>query len=627
MKEFKFDLSIALIVKNEETTLERCLQSLMPLKNKLKTQIIITDTGSTDKTKDIAKRYADTLLDFNWCDDFSKARNTGAKKAEGRWFMFVDADEHFADGIDEIVEFLKSDNSKKYNQASIILKDYKYNKSDFIEYRLTRLFNFEETKREFIGLIHEGIGITGEVFPLEIRLSHDGYFQKKSNEKILRNEKLLNKAINENPSDLRNYLQIINATENDMQKLIEIDRMIKAARDNNLLDNDYYKIAIYEKLNLLNKLENFHAAISFADENIKNVSNNTLIYQEITLVYFKSLQMMGFYEKANEYIKKYQKCCEYIKKNSDNYFSLLQNFKTNHDKEYHSSFISLSENLLKLNKKKESISCLSNEIALYNQNNSYPLLEKYIIHACNLSEFSLIKKLYEASVNEKQIRLLIISVLEKILSSSKHSQLYEDLINELAYSFDGYTAILNLKKSDFINFNQKELELILNDDLLYTSEYFKDALYFDIKNNSNHFDFIKKCSATMLEKNFDKLSFEKSDYATTVYAYLKSSEVTDDIKDLFYYKSLIYSALITKDNDLNKKEICEMFEWFLSVSNLYNLTIYNENLNIEQIKYINKQDAVSYVLHTAYSNKEFDLPPYISALKLALSLDENLADV
>ena len=60
-----------MIVKNEENVLAKCLGSVYDLVD----EIIIVDTGSTDKTKEIARKYTDKIYDFKWVDDFAKARN------------------------------------------------------------------------------------------------------------------------------------------------------------------------------------------------------------------------------------------------------------------------------------------------------------------------------------------------------------------------------------------------------------------------------------------------------------------------------------------------------------------------------------------------------------------------
>ena len=70
-------ISLCMIVKNEEKVLARCLDSLEGLMD----EIIIVDTGSTDRTKEIAAGYTDKIYDFEWVDDFSAARNFSFSKA------------------------------------------------------------------------------------------------------------------------------------------------------------------------------------------------------------------------------------------------------------------------------------------------------------------------------------------------------------------------------------------------------------------------------------------------------------------------------------------------------------------------------------------------------------------
>ena len=64
-------VSLCMIVKNEEDVLERCLESVADLVD----EIIIVDTGSADRTKEIAARFTSQIFDFPWQDDFSAARN------------------------------------------------------------------------------------------------------------------------------------------------------------------------------------------------------------------------------------------------------------------------------------------------------------------------------------------------------------------------------------------------------------------------------------------------------------------------------------------------------------------------------------------------------------------------
>ena len=77
------NLSLCMIVKNEEEVLARCLESARPLVE----EIVIVDTGSTDRTKEIAAQFTDRIFSFEWTDDFSAARNFSFSKAHGDYIL------------------------------------------------------------------------------------------------------------------------------------------------------------------------------------------------------------------------------------------------------------------------------------------------------------------------------------------------------------------------------------------------------------------------------------------------------------------------------------------------------------------------------------------------------------
>jgi glycosyltransferase involved in cell wall biosynthesis len=82
-------LSLCMIVKNEEETIRRALLSVRPVVD----EMIVVDTGSTDRTKDIARSLGAKVFDFQWTDNFSDARNFSLSKATGEWILVLDADE------------------------------------------------------------------------------------------------------------------------------------------------------------------------------------------------------------------------------------------------------------------------------------------------------------------------------------------------------------------------------------------------------------------------------------------------------------------------------------------------------------------------------------------------------
>ena len=100
-------LSIGMIVKNEERCLEKCLKALKPWRDAIPCELVIADTGSTDKTREIAKKYADVFFDFEWVNDFAVARNAVMDKCSGKWYLTVDADEYLNPTIDEIINVVR----------------------------------------------------------------------------------------------------------------------------------------------------------------------------------------------------------------------------------------------------------------------------------------------------------------------------------------------------------------------------------------------------------------------------------------------------------------------------------------------------------------------------------------
>lgn len=106
MKPF---ISLSMIVKNEEKVLQRCLESVKDVVD----EIIIVDTGSTDKTEKLALQYVDQVYKFEWTNSFSDARNFAQSKASGEWILVMDADEYVdSNNLREVIEDLKDRNQE-----------------------------------------------------------------------------------------------------------------------------------------------------------------------------------------------------------------------------------------------------------------------------------------------------------------------------------------------------------------------------------------------------------------------------------------------------------------------------------------------------------------------------------
>lgn len=161
-------ISLCMIVKNEEDVLGRCLDSAKAIAD----EIIIVDTGSTDRTKQIASQYTNLIYDFDWIDDFAAARNASFAKASGDYILWLDADDLILDkdrdAFLHLKETLPDDVSAvmmKYNVAF----DAQGNPT-FYYYRERLIRNGLGMRWE--GAVHEAIAPIGRVIHSDIAITH-----------------------------------------------------------------------------------------------------------------------------------------------------------------------------------------------------------------------------------------------------------------------------------------------------------------------------------------------------------------------------------------------------------------------------------------------------------------------
>ncbi len=88
-------LSVAMIVKDEEANIRRALESIVDVVD----EIIVVDTGSTDRTPEIVKEYTDKLYFHEWQNDFSEARNYSLQFPTCEWVLIYDADEEASESL------------------------------------------------------------------------------------------------------------------------------------------------------------------------------------------------------------------------------------------------------------------------------------------------------------------------------------------------------------------------------------------------------------------------------------------------------------------------------------------------------------------------------------------------
>ncbi len=203
-------VSICIIGKNEEQHIEKCLSALASLPF----EIVYVDTGSTDRTKEIAANHTNQIYDFTWIDDFAAARNFALEKASHDYVLFVDCDEYLTDAdIDAVSRALET-----HTQGVGMLLRMNYYESNGVPTsypdRVERLFSRKYF--HYKGIIHEQVVRLSDDSPLyeryEIPLTvdHAGYSggMEAMRQKAERNNALLFREIEKNPEDPYLYFQV-----------------------------------------------------------------------------------------------------------------------------------------------------------------------------------------------------------------------------------------------------------------------------------------------------------------------------------------------------------------------------------------------------------------------------------
>ena len=224
-------LSIGMIFKDEARCLERCLQSLQPLRDAIPCELVMADTGSSDGSRAIAERYADEVFDFPWIDDFAAARNAVMDRCTGKWYFTVDCDEWLDADLSELLAFLES--KEKTDFAFVVVRSYLSEKleradqfSDLNALRLTRM----SAGQRYVGAIHESWVWGGKAHLLaHTILHHDGYLhtdREEARKKLRRNLRLLRRELEKNPEDLRTLNECVDSSRMEPEHLEYIRKAV-----------------------------------------------------------------------------------------------------------------------------------------------------------------------------------------------------------------------------------------------------------------------------------------------------------------------------------------------------------------------------------------------------------------
>ena len=207
-------LSQCMIVKNEGKNIERALSWAKGIAF----EQIVVDTGSTDRTVEIAERMGAKVFHFRWIDDFSAAKNYAIDQASGEWIALLDADEYIsADHARLILPLIENTIKLHGNKAVALTSQWAQLKDDGGISRIDRQQRFFVNRPEvrYERPIHETLKIPNGTFPVsenEIVIMHTGYSHGAYSDtnKLERNINLLKKALESDPKDFKSKYHLAN---------------------------------------------------------------------------------------------------------------------------------------------------------------------------------------------------------------------------------------------------------------------------------------------------------------------------------------------------------------------------------------------------------------------------------
>ena len=624
-------LSIGLIVKNEERCLEKCLKALEPLRQAIPCELVIADTGSTDKTKEIAAKYADILFDFTWINDFSAARNAVMDKCTGKWFMTVDADEYFVSSPEEIVSFLKSPLASEKFFATTVIRNYsepsmRGTYRDFHANRMTRM----NTGIRYKGVIHESFNVVdlNSIQPLKNTIfDHDGYTEVTPihiKEKEKRNLELLEKQLSEDPENLRCILHCLESSSCNLEKQKYYTDFAFEQLEKNDSENQTYNelfgptcASIALGYALSNKHPNIEKYFNWAFKTFKNATH---ILIDTNFNYAKYLQGEKKYELAIKHCNAYLlELKNYEKRKVDSIADLfstplrytLKKFQNEAKSHLINSLIEL-ERFGEVNQYLSSMDLIDNTAAgFYSFFNA--VANKKCTKQFTKTTAKLTDDFFIAYHNNKGISVdnynSALAVLTDIFSVIKPEEKSFSNFYEVSSTIGICAKIVNAR-------NKVEAEKLLN-----KIENWEEFMPLALKNAlllkcdlPEEFYLLSSSRLAVILSDLTKATEEIADVIANHYC---KDENLKEFPKISFIFNLLLNSLFNNNISLSKELKLTIIENFCFVADRYLNSCYNENL-LNSEDYMNCLPMLhlfSWLLVNAFKEKQENPLGYIKTLK------------
>lgn len=636
---FPYDLTIAMIIKNDFTILERCLESMKPLREALKCQLIITDTGSTDGARELAQAHADVLLDFEWCDDFAKARNTGVEKAQGRWFFYVDSDHEFDESYQALVDFILSPVGQNPATlfASITIRNYYGStKNDSLNHKDTTnciLVNFSQGKLFFQSRIHESIPLPNVSAPhVPLLLHHWGYVDAKPEQKSKRNLAILLESLEEDPLDLKQQLQYVNDLKDTelchkhLEKLNQILELPEAKvresyplmsflclifQTNFYLMEQEYALCAETILQLRNRLKQTPSFLG----TVLEVETDGLSYTLATTE-------KEPYDLQKEAFLQYQQSFYLLQETKIHTYSIYFNYNYTSALSFHKTELEFIEEAIALGNKEQALSLLSASTAYQAETNKrqYPHTKTFVTACLGVEAFSLIGENLEFLLKKDNAAsyYLFQTTIEAYYEEHTEANLRPLFALLGKNPVDSYTALCYFRGQDYQwkDCPSPVISLLQKDQDYPHSPLFLDLFYGYVKYKEAPTDYLSGLNCELLPEMVQQLEKLHGDFFSLVLESIQSSTFTiQSLKEEQIWTHLGYAVLgllgksLAEDSTYqdHRHEILPCFKIVTKVMTHYIQTVYSPNiLSPEGCLVLSQEEVFGFYSGLAMEQQEKD---------------------
>ncbi|NLK93558.1 MAG: glycosyltransferase family 2 protein, partial [Clostridiales bacterium] len=532
-------LSIAMIVKNEESNIERSLKAIRKLDNKIEYEIVIVDTGSTDRTIEIAKKYTDKVYCHKWNGSFGDMRNISIKYCKGDWILVLDADEVIEDE-EEIVKFLNSEDSKKYNAAEINFKNLL--SEDTSNYLVATLFRLFKNIKEFyyVGKIHEQPRVVEPYTISKITVFHYGYSREDyelMKYKYERNKKLLLEDIKNGVEPIYSRFQLAQTYSMANMHREALETIKEAYKLDQIRKDGLHNINVYHfySRELLSRC-NYEMASKVANEGIDYCDSSLDLYYVVAV----SNSYMNNISEANKGYDKYFEIRDAKEKGTFKAKTLGGTSLADY------SYCRLEEmlnNYIRFNYNNKMYLNVIDKIEDYEE--TLESDENKLLYYCSLIKTSKVDQFIKCINNKNKDSdiQLIINVLEKIDSEEANINI-KDIIKKILGRDHKLDSVLNL-----IYFKKKNNI----DDINYEEYYGWKSIVFNeqLQNDSKEIDKLKNCSGVIQNYYFTN-AINNYECLSILYNYSEENLLKTNLQELSFINNLDRTLICSPSIDKEK---------------------------------------------------------------------------